>query len=229
MNLRSLRPAYFFKRLGQMRFEKSHPDAPWLGESAILLLDSYLQEDDVGWEWGSGRSTLWLARRVAHLHSIEDDRLWYQAVKNELKAARLTAKVTYQFIPCEWSEMDEPAEHPYAGAANALPEGSLDFALVDGNIRACCMRLILGKLKPGGLLILDNANRFIPNRYLDRHTTVHERRCEPRSEAWKETMELLTPWRWINTTNGIWDTRFWIKPPIGSGPGRRTARTGRRF
>jgi hypothetical protein len=25
-------------------------------------------------------------------------------------------------------------------------------------------------------------------------------------------MEHLKDWRWINTTNGIWDTRFWIKP-----------------
>jgi hypothetical protein len=197
-----------------MRFEKSHPDAPWLAESAILFLDSYLQADDIGFEWGSGRSTLWLARRVAHLYSIEDNRRWFRAVKNDLKAARLADKVTYRFIPCECSEMDEPADHPYAGAANALPEASLDFALIDGNIRASCMRLILSKLKPGGLLILDNANRFVPNRYFDRHTTVHERRCEPRSAAWKQTMEQLKPWRWINTTNGIWDTRFWIKPLI---------------
>ena len=223
MNLRSLRPNYFFKRLGQLRFEKTHPDAPWLAESAILLLDSFLRPDDVGLEWGSGRSTMWLARRVAHLHSIEDDRRWYETVTNNLSNARLTARVTYRFIPCECSELDEPFDHPYAGAASALPERSLDFALIDGNIRASCMRLIPDKLKPGGLLILDNANRFIPNRYLDRHSTVHEPRCEPRSEAWKQTMQNLKHWRWINTTNGIWDTRFWIKPldSLSSNSGKR--------
>src|ERR1035441_2188196 len=102
MNLRSFRPAYFFKRLEQMRFEKSHPDAPWLAESAILLLDSYLKPTDVGFEWGSGRSTLWLTQRVAHLHSIEDNSLWHSTVKKQLKAAQLTRKVTYQLIPCEW-------------------------------------------------------------------------------------------------------------------------------
>ncbi len=212
MNLRSFRPAYFFKRLGQMRFEKSHPDAPWLAESAILLLDSYLKPTDVGFEWGSGRSTLWLAQRVAHLYSVEDNRRWYRTVEKKLKAAQLAHKTTYRLIPCKWGEVDEPSEHPYADAASALPDNTLDFALVDGNIRAPCMRVITAKLKPGGLLILDNANRFMPNRYLDRHTTVHECRCEPRSAGWAQTMEHLKDWRWINTTNGIWDTRFWIKP-----------------
>ena len=212
MNLRSFRPAYFFKRLGQMRFEKFHPDAPWLAESAILLLDSYLKPTDVGFEWGSGRSTLWLAQRVAHLHSVEDNGHWHFIVKKKLKAAQLTRKITYQFIPCEWGEVDEPLDHPYANAANAVPDNSLDFALVDGNIRASCMRVIAAKLNPGGLLILDNANRFIPNRHLDSHTTVHECRAAPRSAAWARIMEHLEDWRWINTTNGIWDTRFWIKP-----------------
>lgn len=220
MNLRSFRPAYFFKRLGQMRFEKSHPEAPWLAESAILLLDSYLKPTDIGFEWGSGRSTLWLAQRVAHLHSVENNRRWYGAVKKQLKAAHLSRKVTYQFIPCERTEVDEPSDHPYADAAKAIPDNSLDFALVDGNIRASCMRVIAAKINPGGLLILDNANRFIPNRYLDKHSTVHERRSEPRSSAWARMMEHLKDWRWINTTNGIWDTRFWIKPLNASNPFR---------
>jgi hypothetical protein len=217
MNLRSFKPAYFFKRLGQMRFEKSHPEAPWLAESAVLLLDSYLKPTDIGFEWGSGRSTLWLARRVAHLHSVEDNRLWYRTVKKKLEAAQLSRKVTYQFIPCEWTEVDEPSGHPYAQAADAIPDNSLDFAFVDGNIRASCLRVIMTKLNPGGLLILDNANRFIPNRHWNGHTTVHERRSKPRSVAWSQMMERLKDWRWINTTNGIWDTRFWIKP-LNSAP-----------
>jgi hypothetical protein len=212
MNIRSFRPAYFFKRLGQMRFEKSYPDVPWLAESAVLLLDSYLKPTDVGFEWGSGRSTLWLAQRVAHLHSVEDNSRWYRAIEKELRNAQLIPKITYQFIPCEWTEVDEPSGHPYADAANAFPDNSLDFALVDGNIRASCMQVMAAKLKPGGLLILDNANRFLPNRYLDSHTTVHECRSEPRSAAWARVMENLKDWRWMSTTNGIWDTRFWIKP-----------------
>lgn len=216
MNLRSFRPAYFFKRLEQLGFEKRCPDAPWLAESAILLLDSYLKPTDVGIEWGSGRSTLWLARRVAHLHSIEHHGGWHRAVREKLRAAQLTHNVTCEFIPCDYGEIDEPLEHPYANVAHAMGNGSLDFALVDGIIRASCVEAVLAKLKPGGLLILDNANRFIPNHYLTGHTTVHEPRSKPRSAAWTHIMEQLKDWRWINTTNGIWDTRFWIKNPAVS-------------
>jgi hypothetical protein len=213
MNVRSFRPAYFFKRLDQMWFAKAHPDAPWLAKSAILLLDSYLKPGDIGFEWGSGRSTLWFAQRVAHLYSVEDNRDWYGGVTKTLEAAKLMRKVTYHFIPCDCTDVDEPANHAYANVAKTIQDNSLDFALVDGNIRAPCMQIIIAKIKTGGLLILDNANRFIPNRHLDENTTVHEPRFEPRTVAWRGIIDQLETWRWINTTNGIWDTRFWIKAP----------------
>jgi hypothetical protein len=215
MNLRSLRPSYALKRVGQMRFESSHPHAPWLAESAILLLDTYLKPTDVGFEWGSGRSTIWFAQRVSHLHSVEDNRGWYDDVRTRLITARLLHKVTYRFVPCDGTEIDEPYEHPYSGAVTTMRDNSLDFALVDGNLRAACIRNVVPKLKPGGMLILDNANRFIPNRMGSENSTVHEPRSEPRSPVWAQIMEQFEDWRWINTSNGIWDTRFWIKPCAG--------------
>jgi predicted O-methyltransferase YrrM len=149
---------------------------------------------------------------MGKLVSVEDRRQWYATVTGRLSEAQLSPKVEYQYIPCECREIDEPAEHPYASAARAMADGSLDFALVDGNIRATCMRAILPKIKSGGLLILDNANRYVPNYHLGRHTTVHEPRSEPRTTQWARLMHDLKDWRWINTTNGIWDTRLWIKP-----------------
>jgi hypothetical protein len=212
MNLRSLRPAYLLKRLAQMRFERAHPDAPWLAESAVVLLDTYLKPTDIGFEWGSGRSTLWFAQRVAHLYSVEENEHWHDDIRASLKAQNLLGKVTYRFIPCDCHEIDEPAQHPYADVARAVQENSLDFAIVDGNIRVSCIRAIIPKLKSGGLLILDNANRYFPNRYAGGNTTVHEPRAEMRTHAWAGIAEQLTDWRWLNTTNGIWDTRLWIKP-----------------
>lgn len=218
MNIRSLRPAYFFRRLGQLRFERSQPDAPWLAKSAVLLLDSYLKPTDVGFEWGSGRSTIWFARRVGKLISVEDNQQWHTLVKKELAGVEIKAKLDYRFIPCEHKEVDEPSAHPYADASRDVGDASLDFALVDGNIRATCMKAVTAKLKPGGLLILDNANRFIPNNDSGRHTTIHEPRSKPRSPVWAGILEHLKNWRWINTTDGIWDTRFWIKPLGPSNP-----------
>jgi hypothetical protein len=218
MNLHSLRPAYFFKRLGQLRFEKSQPDAPWLTQSAILLLNSYLKPTDEGIEWGSGRSTVWFAKRVARLISIENNRQWHTIVKKNLATTQVNANVDYRFIACEHKEVDEPSAHAYADASHGLADSSLDFALVDGTIRATCMKAVIAKIKPGGLLILDNANRFIPNKDSGRHITIHEPRSEPRSQVWAEIINQLRDWRWLNTTDGIWDTRFWIKPLTLSNP-----------
>lgn len=216
MNLRTLRPAYFIKRLQQWRFEKKHPDAPWLTPAAVQLLESYLKPSDVGIEWGSGRSTVWFAHRVGKLFSVEDNSHWHGLVRKRLAAAGVADKVDYRFIPCDHREVDEPASHPYAEATRDLPDGALDFALVDGNIRATCMRTAMAKLRPGGLLILDNANRYVPNNESGRHTTVHEPRSAPRSAEWADILAELKRWRWLQTTDGIWDTRMWIKPALAA-------------
>jgi hypothetical protein len=46
-----------------------HPDVPWLTRQAVEILEDWLKPGYVGLEWGSGRSTLWFARRVSHLTS----------------------------------------------------------------------------------------------------------------------------------------------------------------
>ena len=211
MRLSSLKPSYLFPRLGQIAFERSFPDAPWLCRAAVLLLENWLKPDDRGMEWGSGRSTVWFARRVAHFMSVEDSRQWYDTTRKRIEHEGLADRIDYRFVPCELHEQAEPEAHPYADAALSIPDGSLDFALVDGNIRLLCLNRILPKLKPGGLLILDNAERYVPNRFLGRHTTAHSPRKAPPTPGWREALNRLKDWRWIDTSNGIWDTRFWVK------------------
>jgi predicted O-methyltransferase YrrM len=211
MRLSSLRPAYLVPRLQQISFCRRRPDAPWLTEGAVLLLEAWLRPEDAGLEWGSGRSTLWFAQRVGRLLSVEADRHWYERVKAQL-GERGCKNVDYRHVPCELEEVDEPTAHPYADVARELPDQALDFVLVDGHIRVACVEAALIKLKPGGLLILDNANRFIPNQLSAGFTTVHEPRAEARTERWGRVVEQLHSWRAIITSDRIWDTRFWIKP-----------------
>lgn len=212
MNLNTFRPPYLIRRIRQMCFEKKHPGTPWLTESAVLLLDSYLKDTDVGLEWGSGRSTLWFAAKVKHLTSVEHDPEWHGRVADMLKNSPYAEKVDYRFVACEQEECEEPVSHAYADVAASLDNESLDFALVDGTIRINCMESVLDKIKPGGLLILDNANRFIPNRFGAGFATIHEPRETPRGPRWERMIAQLRPWRWIHTSDGIWDTRFWLKP-----------------
>ena len=215
MNLYSLRPRYFFRRLHDVYFQWKYPDCPWLSPAAILLLDNWLKKTDSGFEWGSGRSTLWLARRVGQLVSVEDNPEWYAKVRENLTRQGLT-NVNYRLFECgELNEQSEPENHPYADAIGEYPDGHFDFIFVDGNLRLPCMRKALAKLKVGGLLALDNANRYFPNPFLKGFSTVHQPCAIPFSPGWASLLERLNSWRWINTTNGIWDTRFWVKPLDG--------------
>ena len=48
-----------------------------LDAQAISILASVLRPSDNGLEYGSGRSTVWFARRTTSLISVETSRLWF--------------------------------------------------------------------------------------------------------------------------------------------------------
>jgi len=72
---------------------------PDLMPVATLLLGLLVRNAKV-FEFGSGGSTLWLARRVRRLLSIEDSAEWFSAVLAELHARRL-GNVEIQLVPTE--------------------------------------------------------------------------------------------------------------------------------
>lgn len=210
--LRTIYPPYLWRRVVQFRFQRRFPQTPWLTEPAIRLLDGWIKPDDRGFEWGSGRSTRWFAKRCAHVTSVDHHKEWYDIVTKQLKEAGLSDKVSYHWVECDLTGADEPETHPYAEVINQHADASLDWILVDALMRETCMRHAIPKLKPGGLLILDNANRFVPNRFEDSFATIHSPRAEPPTPAWKKLLADLSTWRQMPTTDGIWDTHFWIKP-----------------
>jgi SAM-dependent methyltransferase len=211
MKLRKLDPPYLWRYLVQRHFHRAHPGTPLLVANAVMLLDNWLRPSDRGLEWGSGRSTGWLASRVAHLVAVEHDRRWYERVHRHLSQSDLVGKVDYRLVQAPADQMEEPRNHPYAGVADDLPDASLDLVLVDGQMRLRCLQKGLDKLKTGGLLVLDGANRYVPNHFERGFTTVQLHRSEPLNEEWREVLEGLRSWRWINTSDGLWDTRFWVK------------------
>jgi predicted O-methyltransferase YrrM len=149
-------PRYVYHRARQLRYERAHPDAPWLTPAAIDLLGTLLRPADRGAEFGSGRSTVWFAARVAALTSVEHDPRWHAKVAARLKD-RGIGNVDYILAP-EDQPMECGGDSAYARTALSFPDGSLDFALVDGHYRDYSAKFILPKLKLGGMLIVDNVN-----------------------------------------------------------------------
>lgn len=91
-------PRYVVNRIALGNYQRTHPEAPWLTPAAIALLERMLLPTDRGLEFGSGRSTLWFARRIGRLISVEDDPAWHDRISRQLKELSL-GNVDYLFAP----------------------------------------------------------------------------------------------------------------------------------
>lgn len=201
-------PRYIKNRLGEMYYQKTHQHLPWLTKTANVILGSYLQKTDVGLEFGSGRSTAWLASQCKHLSSVEHHEAWYNKVDEMLKNSN-TDNVKYHFIPREASDGDgEEAE--YVKIIDTFEANSIDFALIDGIYRDHCVLRVIDKIRPGGVVIIDNVNRYLPCESYSPASRTHAQ--GPNGEAWERAYQTLSTWRTIWTTSGVTDTAFFFKP-----------------
>jgi len=211
---RHLTPRYVLNKLRYLADQRRYPDAPWLTRQANELLASLILPTDAGLEFGSGRSTLWLARRARRLTSVEHDKTWHAAVSRQL-AENDIANVEYLFRAQDADEASAERS-AYVRVAETLPHESIDFVLVDGIYRVDCANAVLDRLAPGGLLILDDAQRYLPSKSVSPQARRHD--DGPASHKWSAFLEGVQGWRTIWTSSGVSDTAIWFKP--GGAPRR---------
>jgi predicted O-methyltransferase YrrM len=185
-----------------------YPDVPWLTRQAVEILEDKLKPTDVGLEWGSGRSTLWFAQRISHLTSIEHNDHWYKRIKKMLSDKDIE-NVELLYAPLEAKSESQPN---YIRAAAELPKASLDFVLVDGRLRDQCTELAMDLIKPGGMLIIDDAARYIQNSYCCPQSVMAQN--GPPTPLWSkiaaELQALETEAIW--TSDGVTATVFYFIP-----------------
>lgn len=160
---------------GATTFGRSSPldeQRPWLTFAAERFLEGYLAPTMRVFEWGSGGSSLFLARRVASVVAIEHERAWADRVQQRAQALGVT-NLALQCIPGE--AVASPSVDPeyrssdaacaglsfrrYVEAIAAAPDGYFELVIIDGRARQACARLAGAKVKPGGVVLLDNAER----------------------------------------------------------------------
>lgn len=144
-------------------------DVPWWTYDAIGKVEAFLQaRPNVRvFEWGSGASTVWLAKRAGSVVSIDHDAPWV-----EFSAPRLAEQGNAQveLVPADARPDPDPqflsGKPGYAGQtfrayvdAIERHEGLFDLIVIDGRARATCLEKAVGRLAQGGLIVFDNSHR----------------------------------------------------------------------
>jgi predicted O-methyltransferase YrrM len=187
-------------------FKWTNPDTPWTAQAAIAIFRKILTKDMNGLEYGSGNSTIFLAKHLKHLVSIEHDSNWFDLVRGNITRQKIT-NVDYRLIRPELAK--EPAysmykEHglsedefkirseyvSYFSHVRSYPDNHFDLIMVDGRARIECTLNAIPKLKPGGIFVLDNSDR----------------------KRYDVIFKVLAGWKKVTTTTGLFDTTFWFKP-----------------
>ena len=143
-------------------------DVPWWTYGAIDEVERWLarQDGDVrAFEWGSGASTIWLARRVASVRSVEHHGGFGTMIQEELAS---WPNATLDIVE------PVPSAPPVIGSAKE-GHGGLDFSdyvrhidvvggtfgliVVDGQAARACLAVALDHLEPDGIIVFDNTMR----------------------------------------------------------------------
>ena len=185
----------------------TNPGAPWLVPHAVAFLEMWLEPSDNGFEWGAGASTTWLGNRVRRLTSVEYDTKWFSRVSRKIDQLGIGN------VELVYHDLWEDRGSAYVRVIEEkCPDESLDFCLVDGRLRDQCAKGAVPKIRPGGLLILDNADRYLPSR-----SATPDRRDDYESQGWESfDNRLVGDWRCLWFSSGITATAIWVKPSHGS-------------
>jgi len=92
-------------------------------------------------------------------------------------------------------------------AVKGIAPSSIDIMVIDGKLRAYTAELALPLLKSGGILIIGDVHRYLPNKNVPKYFPKSQY-----EETWKMVYHENKNWRFIRTSDGIDDTTFYIKP-----------------
>lgn len=151
-----------------------HLDIPWWSFAVTDCIEAHLAQYNGQarvFEYGSGASTVWLARRCGRLTTVEHDSEFYQGMQQLLQGL---SNIQYLLIPPQTHAATETNSDTaysqrrgckglnfsrYARAILA-DSGEFDLIIIDGRARASCLRNAVTKVAPGGMIVLDNSTRY---------------------------------------------------------------------
>ena len=136
-------------------------ELPWFSYSAIDFLKEYLNPEMTVCEYGSGGSTLFFARRVKSVFSIEDNSHWFELVTARLREKKIN---NAQLKLCPF-DFKHPTGFEESSYLNGMPNMPFDVIVVDGSeewtkVRPICFQKAERQVKRGGIIVVDDSWRY---------------------------------------------------------------------
>jgi len=152
-------------------------EQPWITFPARYFLERILTRDFRVFEFGAGGSTLFFAKRVNELVTAEHEPEW---LKRTAERVRSRQDFKWQSLlepptpnsskagfavgdPDSYASTDENyvdmSFEKYATSIERYEQDYFDLVVVDGRARPSCFKHSLSRVKRGGYILVDNAER----------------------------------------------------------------------
>lgn len=129
---------------------------PWYTYPAIEYVKQLDFSEREVFEYGSGNSTIFWSKLAQRVVSIENNQKWYETVQKKVQS-----NVEVKLIENDVSYIQEISNH-----------NSFDVIVIDGVHRFECAKASIDKLKPGGMIILDNSDWHVKTAKLLRSSNL---------------------------------------------------------
>lgn len=143
----------YLRSTGYLRsFKQGHPCdengdyLPWMNYPVITFLKERLNKDINIFEYGSGYSTRFYAKKVNTVTSLEYNQFWYTKIKETLPS---NVDLIYQ---------ETDINGKYCRAIHET-EKRYELIIIDGDDRENCMKECISSLTDNGVVLLDDSQR----------------------------------------------------------------------
>lgn len=154
---------------------------------ALEFLEQTVDKDWRVFEYGGGHSTKYYSEKCSEVYTVEHDGNWYNTIVSEAPNAHIELVQSFAPVLDEASALDEEffskgfnlairedRDHgyntyhgmnndDYRGYASRIfkkPKGYFDCIVADGMARSLTLWYAMHMLKDGGVIILDNSDRW---------------------------------------------------------------------
>jgi hypothetical protein len=152
-------------------------ELPWITFPAIRFLESSLTKDMVVYEYGSGGSTLFFAKRVKQVYSVEHNEDWFLIISTAIKEkghSNWSGRLIEPVHDAECLGKSSSNSNAYVSGSpdfkgysfksyvesiDDFPNEYFDLILIDGRARPSCFRHAIPKVRTGGYIMWDNTER----------------------------------------------------------------------